>query len=230
MGRLSQIEMYSRFMTRVRRSVISASSMGRAAHWPVGELRPLSQSRTVLGLAPVAAAISRSLRCATSRTREPLRVNADREPAQGSLTIPSRFRGHQAAVFVVVSTNRQPTATRGRSKPRLPDGPNAKRASVQAFHHRPSPARTQDLLRAPRRSPVEEGAVCRPFRCSRDSNPGPSASQRTRSRARERCRVAGLSKRLMGLEPTTFCMASRRSSQLSYSRARRGSIAASPRR
>jgi hypothetical protein len=28
-------------------------------------------------------------------------------------------------------------------------------------------------------------------------------------------------KRLMGLEPTTFCMASRRSSQLSYSRARR---------
>ncbi len=29
------------------------------------------------------------------------------------------------------------------------------------------------------------------------------------------------SKRLMGFEPTTFCMASRRSSQLSYSRARR---------
>jgi hypothetical protein len=28
-------------------------------------------------------------------------------------------------------------------------------------------------------------------------------------------------KRLMGFEPTTFCMASRRSSQLSYSRARR---------
>jgi hypothetical protein len=28
-------------------------------------------------------------------------------------------------------------------------------------------------------------------------------------------------KRLMGLEPTTFCMASRRSSQLSYSRAER---------
>ncbi len=27
-------------------------------------------------------------------------------------------------------------------------------------------------------------------------------------------------KRLMGFEPTTFCMASRRSSQLSYSRAR----------
>jgi hypothetical protein len=39
--------------------------------------------------------------------------------------------------------------------------------------------------------------------------------------------LAGTSrKRLMGLEPTTFCMASRRSSQLSYSRARRGSIAA----
>jgi hypothetical protein len=28
-------------------------------------------------------------------------------------------------------------------------------------------------------------------------------------------------KRLMGFEPTTFCMASRRSSQLSYSRIRR---------
>jgi hypothetical protein len=28
----------------------------------------------------------------------------------------------------------------------------------------------------------------------------------------------GFLKRLMGLEPTTFCMASRRSSQLSYSR------------
>ena len=29
---------------------------------------------------------------------------------------------------------------------------------------------------------------------------------------------ASFSKRLMGFEPTTFCMASRRSSQLSYSR------------
>jgi hypothetical protein len=29
-------------------------------------------------------------------------------------------------------------------------------------------------------------------------------------------------KRLMGFEPTTFCMASRRSSQLSYSRIGRG--------
>ena len=29
-------------------------------------------------------------------------------------------------------------------------------------------------------------------------------------------------KRLMGFEPTTFCMASRRSSQLSYSRASAG--------
>jgi hypothetical protein len=32
--------------------------------------------------------------------------------------------------------------------------------------------------------------------------------------------VRGFSKRLMGFEPTTFCMASRRSSQLSYSRTR----------
>ena len=31
-------------------------------------------------------------------------------------------------------------------------------------------------------------------------------------------RLRAFSKRLMGLEPTTFCMASRRSSQLSYSR------------
>ena len=29
----------------------------------------------------------------------------------------------------------------------------------------------------------------------------------------------GFEKRMMGLEPTTFCMASRRSSQLSYIRA-----------
>ena len=34
-----------------------------------------------------------------------------------------------------------------------------------------------------------------------------------------------LDKRLKGLEPSTFCMASRRSSQLSYSRALRPSIA-----
>jgi hypothetical protein len=47
-----------------------------------------------------------------------------------------------------------------------------------------------------------------------------------RARKSENRRFAGTSKRLMGLEPTTFCMASRRSSQLSYSRARRGSIAA----
>jgi hypothetical protein len=32
----------------------------------------------------------------------------------------------------------------------------------------------------------------------------------------------GNEKRLMGFEPTTFCMASRRSSQLSYSRANGG--------
>jgi hypothetical protein len=32
-------------------------------------------------------------------------------------------------------------------------------------------------------------------------------------------------KRMMGLEPTTFCMASRRSSQLSYIRGTRVSIA-----
>jgi hypothetical protein len=31
---------------------------------------------------------------------------------------------------------------------------------------------------------------------------------------------AGCAKRMMGLEPTTFCMASRRSSQLSYIRER----------
>src|ERR1041385_9234103 len=38
-----------------------------------------------------------------------------------------------------------------------------------------------------------------------------------------------MGKRLKGLEPSTFCMASRRSSQLSYSRtARRSSISAGP--
>gem|GEM_PF-3818969 len=34
------------------------------------------------------------------------------------------------------------------------------------------------------------------------------------------CRKFPKKKRLMGFEPTTFCMASRRSSQLSYSRMR----------
>jgi hypothetical protein len=34
-------------------------------------------------------------------------------------------------------------------------------------------------------------------------------------------RFAGILERMMGLEPTTFCMASRRSSQLSYIRTRR---------
>jgi hypothetical protein len=53
-------------MTRASRSVISPSSISRVAREPVGELRPRNQSRTVLGLAPVAAAISRSLRCPVS--------------------------------------------------------------------------------------------------------------------------------------------------------------------
>jgi hypothetical protein len=37
------------------------------------------------------------------------------------------------------------------------------------------------------------------------------------------CTFAGILERMMGLEPTTFCMASRRSSQLSYIR-RAGSV------
>ena len=45
-------------------------------------------------------------------------------------------------------------------------------------------------------------------------------------RTEKACKRRPFRKRLMGFEPTTFCMASRRSSQLSYSRARRGSIAA----
>src|SRR5204862_1007434 len=49
------------------------------------------------------------------------------------------------------------------------------------------------------------------------------------SRAKENPAFAGLSfKRLKGLEPSTFCMASRRSSQLSYSRAVAASIATGP--
>ncbi len=39
--------------------------------------------------------------------------------------------------------------------------------------------------------------------------------------AAELAALQGLSKRMMGLEPTTFCMASRRSSQLSYIRGAR---------
>src|SRR3954462_8169634 len=41
-----------------------------------------------------------------------------------------------------------------------------------------------------------------------------------RARQQKR-RLAALSERMMGLEPTTFCMASRRSSQLSYIRVER---------
>ncbi len=56
-----------------------------------------------------------------------------------------------------------------------------------------------------------------------ESGPEPSSVLRDRPGKRrqtpERPANAGLSdKRLKGLEPSTFCMASRRSSQLSYSR------------
>jgi hypothetical protein len=43
----------------------------------------------------------------------------------------------------------------------------------------------------------------------RRSNPGPFCVLRRQPVVREKCPFAGLSKRLMGLEPTTFCMASR---------------------
>ncbi len=56
-GRVSQIGMKSRCITRARRSVIAPSSTRRSARVPDGALRPVNQSRTVLGRAPVAAAI-----------------------------------------------------------------------------------------------------------------------------------------------------------------------------
>jgi hypothetical protein len=52
--------------TRASRLIISASSISRSARAPVGSLRPASHPRTVLGFAPVAAAIIRSDRPAVS--------------------------------------------------------------------------------------------------------------------------------------------------------------------
>jgi hypothetical protein len=53
-----------------------------------------------------------------------------------------------------------------------------------------------------------------------DEGNGYSAACRREAPERENPAGAGLSEeRLIGFEPTTFCMASRRSSQLSYSRA-----------
>src|SRR3954447_9530866 len=70
---------------------------------------------------------------------------------------------------------------------------------------------------------VREVHGCRPALSAvsptRDTIPGHTACTQ-RPRTTKAPRFAGLSpKRLKGLEPSTFCMASRRSSQLSYSRA-----------
>ena len=51
-----------------------------------------------------------------------------------------------------------------------------------------------------------------------------------RTAASPNANVKRLWKRMMGLEPTTFCMASRRSSQLSYIREARGMLATAERR
>src|ERR1035441_2667297 len=65
-GRCSQTGIASGRRTRPSRLIISASSISRSARVPVGSLRPESQPRTVLGFAPVAAAIIRSDRPAVS--------------------------------------------------------------------------------------------------------------------------------------------------------------------
>ena len=64
-GFTNQTGMYAGSMTRARRSTISASSTTRCARSPIGDARPRSQSRTVLGLAPTASPITTSERWAT---------------------------------------------------------------------------------------------------------------------------------------------------------------------
>jgi aspartyl-tRNA(Asn)/glutamyl-tRNA(Gln) amidotransferase subunit A len=68
-GRLSHTGIASARTTSPRRRVSSASSINRSARTPLGSLRPASHPRTVLGLAPVAAAIIRSDRPAIPWTR-----------------------------------------------------------------------------------------------------------------------------------------------------------------
>ncbi len=55
-----------------------------------------------------------------------------------------------------------------------------------------------------------------------ESGWGVRATTGPRQKTGRRREWLGYGKRLMGFEPTTFCMASRRSSQLSYSRASAG--------
>jgi hypothetical protein len=97
----------------------------------VGELRPLSQSRTVLRLAPVAAAISLSLRWATARTREVSRVSADRTKhvsgtgrSRGSAAVVERRRALRARVL------RQPIVNQPR---KMPVETAAKKSDLQGF-------------------------------------------------------------------------------------------------
>ncbi len=68
-GRCSHGAIDSGLSTRPSRLTISDSSIRRSARTPVGSLRPASHPLTVLGLAPVAVAISRSDRPARSWTR-----------------------------------------------------------------------------------------------------------------------------------------------------------------
>ena len=56
--------------------------------------------------------------------------------------------------------------------------------------------------------------------------PSPEWLSKRTSETKKPCEMQGFyEERLKGLEPSTFCMASRRSSQLSYSRATGASIA-----
>jgi hypothetical protein len=109
----------------------------------LGELRPLSQSRTVLRLAPVAAAISLSLRWATAPTREVSRVSADRTkhvsgtgPSRGSAAVVERRRALRARVL------RQPIVNYPR---KMPVETAAKSSDLQGFQAADG-TRTHDLL------------------------------------------------------------------------------------
>jgi hypothetical protein len=102
------------------------------------------------------------------------------------------------------------------------DGSGIRRFTGRSSH------RTIDLLQPRRRSVVRVLNRClqrRFFRRVSHRGLGVSplsvpsdADPRSGCRDEKVCRCRPFCKRLMGFEPTTFCMASRRSSQLSYSR------------
>ena len=120
-------------------------------------------------------------------------------------------------------TLREPLDRRPEARPGCRRGPTWARqprddAGHLRAHVRPGAARRRDAraalgwLRAPARG---QGRVELTFRV----DIGAFRTRERHPRRNEKPRLPGLfSKRMMGLEPTTFCMASRRSSQLSYIR------------